>query len=410
MEIIFERTSLYDEVWSEPMTKLAKKYGLSDSGLRLICQALNIPLPRQGHWAKLAAGHLVPRIALPENASQTTYVCRRKDLGTTDEFCEDKAWCKEREQFELDPLNRITVVDSPKKWNPDILALRERHLEAEKEYESYKKHALRWKKNPDLAWKDGSYKQKWRWDDYNRRGQILIDSHKAIPVKVTPVTLKRAMGILNAIAIEGETRGFSTTVNAKVGRIQMVGHDATIKIRLVERIGLQEQEHKPSGGDTASQSLISSPTGKLRLIIEAWRSSPAEFCDKEELKLEDQLNAVFIKIFRAVLREREENRRHNEWLRQSELEDQKRRAEEERMLLEKRRVEAEELRKMALEDEASRWQRATVIRQYVAHILKGCNQAEATELADWSNWASQVSRELDPTLKRISGTTNSNRH
>lgn len=398
MEIIFERASLYEEVWSEPMTKLAKKYGLSDSGLRLICQVLNIPLPRQGHWAKLAAGHFVPRVALPEKANQTTYVFRRRDFGTTDEFSQDKAWCKEREQFELDPQNRITVVLSPKKWNPDILTLRERHLEVEKEYASYKKHAPKWEKNPDLAWKDGSYKQKWHWDDYNRRGQILIDSHKAIPVKVTPVTLQRAMAILNAIANEGQARGFSTTVNVKVGRIQLVGHDATIRMRLVERIGLQEQEQKPSG----TQSYISIPTGKLRLVIEAWRSSPAEFCDTDELKLEDQLNAVFIKIYRAVIREREANRRHNEWLRQSELEDQKRRAEEERILLEKRRIEAEELRKRALEDEASRWQRATVIRQYVSHILNACDQVQAANLEDWTIWACQIATDLDPTADRCS--------
>ena len=54
MEIIFERTRLYEEVWSEPLTKLGKKYGLSDNGLRKVCKALNIPLPRAGHWAKVA--------------------------------------------------------------------------------------------------------------------------------------------------------------------------------------------------------------------------------------------------------------------------------------------------------------------------------------------------------------------
>jgi len=402
MEIIFERASLYEEVWSEPMTKLAKKYGLSDSGLRLICRVLNIPLPRQGHWAKIAAGHSIPRILLPEEASQTTYVCRQRDFGTTDEFSQDKAWLKERELFELDQTNKISVQLSPKKWNSAILALRDKHLEAEKEYASYKKHAPRWKKYPELAWKDGSYKQKWHWDDYIRRGQILIDSHKAIPVKVTPVTLERAMAILNALANEGEARGFSTTVNVKVGRIQLVGHDATIRMRLVERIGLQEQEQNPSGTATVSQSYVSIPTGKLRLVIEAWRSSPAEVCDTDALKLEDQLNAVFIKIYRAVIREREANRRHNEWLCQSELEDQKRRAEEERILLEKRCIEAEELRRKALEDEASRWQRATVIRQYVSHILNACDQVQAAKLEDWIIWACQIATDLDPTADRCS--------
>lgn len=32
MSIKFERQSLYEEVWSEPRTRLGKKYGLSDNG------------------------------------------------------------------------------------------------------------------------------------------------------------------------------------------------------------------------------------------------------------------------------------------------------------------------------------------------------------------------------------------
>lgn len=52
MEVEFERDALFIEVWQTPMSKLSKKYGMSDSGLRKVCLALAIPLPRQGHWAK----------------------------------------------------------------------------------------------------------------------------------------------------------------------------------------------------------------------------------------------------------------------------------------------------------------------------------------------------------------------
>ena len=44
------RQQLYDEVWSEPMTKLAVKYGLSDVGLAKICNRNHIPKPKVGHW------------------------------------------------------------------------------------------------------------------------------------------------------------------------------------------------------------------------------------------------------------------------------------------------------------------------------------------------------------------------
>ena len=56
----FEREKLFDEVWSTPVTKLAKGYGLSDVGLRKICLALDVPLPPRGYWQKLAAGKKIP--------------------------------------------------------------------------------------------------------------------------------------------------------------------------------------------------------------------------------------------------------------------------------------------------------------------------------------------------------------
>ncbi len=56
LEIKKLRTTLYEEVWTEPMTAVAKKYDMSDSGLRKRCKALNIPLPPSGYWAKVKAG------------------------------------------------------------------------------------------------------------------------------------------------------------------------------------------------------------------------------------------------------------------------------------------------------------------------------------------------------------------
>lgn len=64
---IFERNALYAEVWSEPMTAIAKRYAISDVGLRKICIKLDIPLPPRGYWAKVAAGKVVTRTSLPKS-------------------------------------------------------------------------------------------------------------------------------------------------------------------------------------------------------------------------------------------------------------------------------------------------------------------------------------------------------
>src|ERR1700757_4370049 len=64
-DIKLNRKELYDLVWSIPMTSLAKKYLISDSGLRKICVKMEIPLPKAGHWEKLKAGKEVEIFELP---------------------------------------------------------------------------------------------------------------------------------------------------------------------------------------------------------------------------------------------------------------------------------------------------------------------------------------------------------
>lgn len=50
------REKLYDEIWTGPITKVSKRYGISDSYLVRILKSLNIPRPPRGYWAKVAAG------------------------------------------------------------------------------------------------------------------------------------------------------------------------------------------------------------------------------------------------------------------------------------------------------------------------------------------------------------------
>lgn len=57
--ISLHRHELYELVWSEPMSRLAKKYGLSDVWLAKICRKYNIPRPGRGYWARKQAGENV---------------------------------------------------------------------------------------------------------------------------------------------------------------------------------------------------------------------------------------------------------------------------------------------------------------------------------------------------------------
>jgi hypothetical protein len=85
----FEREKLFDEVWTTPVTTLAKGYGLSDVGLRKICLALDVPLPPRGYWQKLAAGKRTPKPALHETTVKTTYA-RAMYVVEVDEVLEER--------------------------------------------------------------------------------------------------------------------------------------------------------------------------------------------------------------------------------------------------------------------------------------------------------------------------------
>jgi hypothetical protein len=62
----FDRKKLYEEVWAEPVTVVAARYGITDTGLRKVCHRLNVPHPPLGYWAKVKAGKAVEKPGLPE--------------------------------------------------------------------------------------------------------------------------------------------------------------------------------------------------------------------------------------------------------------------------------------------------------------------------------------------------------
>lgn len=62
--ITFQRKKLYNEVWTKPMTELAKENGINVYQLTKVCDKLEIPRPETGYWSKLRYGKKVKKIPL----------------------------------------------------------------------------------------------------------------------------------------------------------------------------------------------------------------------------------------------------------------------------------------------------------------------------------------------------------
>ena len=74
---LISREQLYKEVWSDPVTVVAARYGMSDVGVAKWCKKLNVPRPWRGYWARKSAGHRLKKTPLPKaGPNQQRYVGR----------------------------------------------------------------------------------------------------------------------------------------------------------------------------------------------------------------------------------------------------------------------------------------------------------------------------------------------
>ncbi len=64
-ELRLDRAALFERVWSEPVGKLAARWGMSGRGLAKACQRLKIPVPPRGYWTKRYHGESGRRPELP---------------------------------------------------------------------------------------------------------------------------------------------------------------------------------------------------------------------------------------------------------------------------------------------------------------------------------------------------------
>ena len=47
------RQTLYDNVWTEPIENVGKRYGLTEHTIRDMCRRYDIPMPDWGCWERL---------------------------------------------------------------------------------------------------------------------------------------------------------------------------------------------------------------------------------------------------------------------------------------------------------------------------------------------------------------------
>lgn len=403
MSIRFERLSLYEEVWSTPLTKLGEKYGLSDNGIRKICKALNIPLPRAGHWAKIAAGYQISRAPLPKESDKTEYISNPKPVApVTREQDEDLVWLKEREEFELNPTNKISVDLKPKKFHVMLMETRKLLAEKLKESQKFKIEAeKKAKRLPGRNWEP--HLNSGLWKQFERNGQLLELHKRGMPFRLTPTTCDRGLAIANALFFAAESRGFEIIKDEESRELGFKLNDGTVYIRISEKLKDEVREVKnPSFFDTGR---IKIPTGVLRLHLCAFSwTTQFEVSDSADNSLQEKLNQVFCRIYKLIIRSRAQHREWAEYSRQCEMQRQQQ-DEREKIHQENVRLREMELQRRAdLLKEAEDWQSSELLYRYIAHrdnaaTMAGIDILQDEHYLEWKNWALKAANELDPTFR-----------
>ena len=380
-QIRFEREPLYAKVWASPMTEVAASYGISDTGLRKVCKAMNIPMPPAGFWAKRAAGQAVDVPPLPQDAERRVFISNvpARDANQYSD-ADDQEWLREQLANESRPDAAVHYDPAPQRFHSVIRdlakTLREAAANHAKEVKRRDAHyAARAKlRNP------GPNFEAMKW--MNLDAGFLVDPKRSHALRVTWLTYERALAIADALVRAAVQRDCSVALDADASRL-------VLKLDLGELgISIRERQERSEKGPT--------PTDRLAIVCEGAFVSKAEIVDEPGRPVQDRIHEVFPRLYRNVITIREWKRRWNaEAAAKANAEAQA--AAAAAALAEQERAAAEEEgRRDELSAEAGRWHQATQIRSYIDHL-----DASGTPNAEWRAWAMRVADEMDPTGGRL---------
>jgi hypothetical protein len=121
------REELYELVWKEPLRTLAKRFRLSDVGLKKLCRRHDIPTPGLGYWAKVEHGKSATKIPLPPAPTRTPEVVinyrEPSDQERSAKAALLAAWLAREQTLEF----RVTVDLKSRPQQPLVVEA-ERHL------------------------------------------------------------------------------------------------------------------------------------------------------------------------------------------------------------------------------------------------------------------------------------------
>lgn len=312
----------------------------------------------------------------------------------------DEKWLEQRIAFEENPENRIVFIAQPSRWHPQLISIRNELIREAKKYEEAVKKQLVFEERQAKRKRAGKDFDLIGWSHVNPSG-LLVHKSKAVPLRVTALTYQRALAIANMLFFAAEDRGFGVGVDGLARRLILKFEQANLSISIRER---QDSEMVKESGTHWSGRMNRQymPTDRLAIVIDRLGWGEFAILDNSARRVEDQLNAVFVYLYRLIVTHREQSRRQEVERKREDLQ----RIELENIARQRAAVAQakanENARKAALLAEASNWHRAQQIREFVAHVASHPDATNGTALDEWVRWAMKVAQETDAAPGRIS--------
>jgi len=347
-QVKLTREELYQLVWSQSMVSLAKKFQISDNGLRKTCIRWNIPLPNAGHWVKLQFGKKVQKKPLPARlgGGNEIILVQRSENDTTDPAL--SALANRTEEIKKD--KRLNLDTPAKLISPHNLIIEVR----------------------DALRSDKPGRQ------YNYIGVVF--SRKAIDIRVSPQLINRALLFLDTLIKALIARGHEVSTRNDFAYAIVNGQDFKICIKeKMKKVVIKD------GWDRTELH----PTGMLTFTIDHF--TIREWKDGKH-PLEYYIPQIIAKLEIAsdeINKEHERQRLHFEALREKE---RLAKAEIEKKVAELKRF------KNLLKD-SKRWNKANLLRQYIDAVENySAANSQIGDIQDWLNWARKKADWYDPLI------------
>lgn len=372
-EVKLSREELYRQVWDQPVSVVAKTYGMSDVSLAKLCRRLAIPLPGLGYWAKKRHGkrvHQPPLPAAPPDTDIEVKISPYHSAPADKAQVEEAAPLLDAEYLDQNEVHVAEVLQEP---HPLVKAAQK----------------LLRKSKPD------------------DRGLLQPPPEPCLQILVSKAQLERALRIMDALVKACDARGFKVAIGESAGvpaTLHLLGEALPVSLeedldKAVRPLSAAEKKEQGSYPWLRKKPEYDySPSGRLVLQLHASTRAGTRrrWSDLDRRPLEKSLNAFLIGAMKLAVAVRAQRLEHERW--QREWREAERLREEERL-----RKELDRARTERLERQLAAWQKCRQIRAYIRAVRRGAVQRHGqiqpgSELDQWLSWASDLADRLDPLL------------